>query len=27
MGLGKKLHQVYTIDFAYATTYIDPKTR
>lgn len=27
MGLGKKLHQVYTIDFAYATTYIDPKMR
>lgn len=27
MGLGKKLHQIYTIDFAYSTTYLDPKTR
>lgn len=27
MGLGKKLHQIYTIDFAYTTTYVDPKTR
>lgn len=27
MGLGKKLHQVYTVDLAYATTYLDPKTR
>lgn len=27
MGLGKKLHQIYTIDLAYATTYIDPRTR
>lgn len=23
MGLGKKLHQIHTIDFAYATTYFD----
>lgn len=27
MGLGKKLHQIYTIDLAYATTYIDPTTK
>ncbi len=27
MGLGKKLHQVYTVDLAYATTYLEPKTR
>jgi len=27
MGLGKKLHQIYTIDLAFGTTYIDPKTR
>jgi len=23
MGLGKKLHQVYTVDFAYSTTYFN----
>lgn len=27
MGLSKKLHQIYTIDFAYSTTYLDPRTR
>jgi serine/threonine protein kinase len=27
MGLGKKLHQIYTIDFAYATTYFNPNEK
>ena len=27
MGMGKKLHQIYAIDFAYACTYINPKTK
>jgi len=27
MGMGKKLHQIYAIDFAYSTIYIDPRTR
>lgn len=27
MGLGKKLHQIYTIDFAFATTYYNPNTK
>lgn len=27
MGLGKKLHQIYTIDLAYATIYMDPRTK
>ena len=27
MGMGKKLHQIYAIDMAYSTTYINPKTR
>lgn len=27
MGLGKKLHQIYTIDLAFATTYLDAKTK
>lgn len=27
MGMGKKLHQIYAVDFAYSTSYIDPRTR
>lgn len=27
MGLGAKLHQIYTIDFAYATTYFNPNIK
>lgn len=27
MGLGKKLHQIYTIDFAFSTTYFNPNTK
>ena len=27
MGLGKKLHQIYTIDFAFSTIYVDPKNK
>lgn len=27
MGLGKKLHQIYTVDLAHASMYVDPKTK
>ena len=27
VGMGKKLHQIYAIDFAYSTSYIDPRTK
>lgn len=27
MGLGKKLHQIYTIDLAFASMYLDPKNK